>query len=350
MKICTHNVLKLKSLSALMILLILTASCSSDHQPDSVTNTTSEVDNKDCDEGDSYESSDFTYECIQGAWVLTSEDKASLTSDPGEGELSIVTLSHANKTREYLLYIPVSYDGSVDVPLMLNFHGFGGTMEGHMNSANMRTLADSKNFILVYPQGSLLEGSSHWNANLPSSDNKSSADDLGFIGALIDDLASNYQVDSDRVYASGYSNGGFMSYGLACHLNNKIAAVAGVSGTMIDIENCDPTNKIAVMALHGTADGVVPYNGGNGFSSVDETLNFWTTFNETSDTPTFEEFDDNGITIEHYSYSDSEGDVLVEHFKIVEGSHVWFENDFDGSNTNQLIWDFVSQWDINGKI
>jgi polyhydroxybutyrate depolymerase len=358
----------LKGLLILMASLILLISCSTAEESESLTGSTSEnikddtsenikgdtskSEEKGCDEGEIYEGVGITYECINNEWILTSggKTKDTLSIDIGEGELSNLTLTYGNETREYLLYIPVSYDGGSGVPVMLNFHGYDGTMEGQINSANMRSLADNENFILVYPQGSLIDGSSHWNASLPSADNKSSVDDLGFISALIDEIILNYKVDSNRVYATGYSNGGFMSYGLACHLSNKIAAIAGVSGTMIDIDNCTPSHKTAVMILHGTEDGVVPYNGGNGFSSVDETLAFWIEYNGTSKSPVVENFEDNGVIIEHLTYSDGKDNTSIEHYKVVGGNHVWFNFELDGLSTNQLIWNFVSQWNINGKI
>ena len=345
--------------------LMFMVSCSDEQESEGSAGSVLKGGEKSCGDGENYESGGVTYECTNGEWTEpvggknddtsdkdTDGGKTSDTSgiDAGEGELSTLTFYYDNETREYLLYAPVSYDGSSDVPVMFNFHGFGGTMEGQMYSADMRSLADSENFILVYPQGTLMDGYSHWNASLPSADNKSSADDLGFISALIDEIVLNYQVDSDRVYASGYSNGAFMSYGLACHLSDKIAAIAGVSGTMIDIDNCVPAHKTAVIALHGTSDGVVPYNGGSGFSSVGETLNFWIEYNWTDESPLVESFEDNGTAIEHHSYSDADGNTPVEHYKIDGGNHVWFDIDFDGSNTNHLIWNFVSQWNINGKI
>ena len=87
------------------------------------------------------------------------------------------TLSHNGITREYIVYVPDSYGGTSRVPLMLNFHGFGQTADQYLKFADMRSLADADNFILVYPQGALLDGDPHWNAGLKSDANKSDADD-----------------------------------------------------------------------------------------------------------------------------------------------------------------------------
>ena len=93
----------------------------------------------------------------------------------------------------------------------------------------MRSLADSENFILVYPQGTLLDGNPHWNAGLESDTNKSDADDFGFVEALIGEISSNYRIDPARVYSCGYSNGAFFTYALACYHSNKIAAIGSVA-------------------------------------------------------------------------------------------------------------------------
>ena len=89
------------------------------------------------------------------------------------------------ESREYILYIPDSYDGVSTIPLVLNFHGFGESASDFMNNADMRTVSESNTFILVYPQGSCLNGSSHWNACPTGGDNKSNADDFGFVESII---------------------------------------------------------------------------------------------------------------------------------------------------------------------
>lgn len=308
-------------------------------------------DGKGCGEGEVYETETVRYECISGEWVLTKgDDSKDSVKDQGEGELLSLTLSHNALSREYLLYTPQGYDGSSKLPMMLNFHGFGGTMNGHMGAADMRTLADSENFILVYPQGSPLDGYSHWNSSLPGGDNKSEADDFGFINALINKVASEYEIDTTRVYASGYSNGGFMSHSLACYAGDKIAAIAGVAGSILDAESCAPAHKTAVMVVHGTADETVLYEGSNGFSSVEGALDYWIDFNETNTAPVTESYIDGSTTIERYSYSDASNQTYVEHYKVIDGGHIWFKFNYNGSTTNELIWEFVSQWSLEGKL
>ena len=257
------------------------------------------------------------------------------------------TLVHDGMNREYILYVPNSYDGTSSIPLLLNFHGFGGSASQFMQEADMRSLAEADTFILVYPQGSCLDGSSHWNPCPTGGDNKSTADDVGFVEAMISEISSQYNLDMERIYAAGYSNGGMMAYGLANYKSDLIAAVASVSGTML---NCTgPTSHpMPVVHLHGTSDAVVSYNGSNDWNSVQSTLDYWTSFNNTISTPTINTDNTGGMTIEHYSFEQGDNSVSVEHYKYIGGDHVWFNEPYQGQNASELVWNFMSKYDING--
>lgn len=261
------------------------------------------------------------------------------------GSTSTQKINHDGLERQYLIYIPNSYNGQSKLPLMINFHGFGGEVNDHLAYTDMRSLADSENFILIYPQGSELGGYSHWNAALNGGDNKSTVDDLGFVEALIN-LHSDI-VNLKRVYAVGYSNGGMMSYALACYKSNLIAAIGSVSGSMLQTD-CTPSHSIPLIKLHGTSDSVISYDGNSYYSSVESILGFWINFNKTSTSPVFETVDDNGTTIQKHLYDGGTNESSIEHYKILNGSHVWFDINFEGNNTNELIWNFVSKHDING--
>jgi polyhydroxybutyrate depolymerase len=147
----------------------------------------------------------------------------------------------------------------------------------------------------------------------------------------------------ERIYTAGYSNGGMMAYGLANYKSDLIAAVASVSGVMLDCTG--PTSHpMPVIHLHGTSDGVLPYNGSSDYNSAQSTLDHWINFNNTVFTPT--ETSDNNI--EHYVYDQGDSSVSVEHYKYIGGDHVWFSATFQGQNTSELVWNFVSRYDING--
>lgn len=270
------------------------------------------------------------------------EDNESCASNTGAE-----TISHDNEVREYMLYVPSSYNSANPTPVVMNFHGFGGQAADYMNYADMRSLADAENFILVYPQGTCLDGSSHWNTSLPGGDNKSSADDFGFIEALINDLNSGYNIDQERIYACGYSNGGMFAYGLANYKSDLVAAVGSVSGTMLDF-NAPTTHPMPVIHLHGTSDGTIPYNGSSDWSSAQSVIDYWVNFNNTITTPITDSDSNGGMTVEHYLYDQGDSSVSVEHYKYVGGDHIWFNNTYQGQNAAQLVWSFLSKYDING--
>lgn len=254
---------------------------------------------------------------------------------------------HDGLNREYIIHVSDSYNPEIATPAVLNFHGFGGNASEYMNYADMRSLADTEGFILIYPQGSCMDGFSHWNPSLPSAENKSNVDDFGFVEAIIGEISSEYNIDSERIYACGYSNGGMFAYGLANYSSNIIAAVASVSGTMLDFDG--PTgHPMPVLHLHGTDDEVIPYDGNGYYNSAQSILDYWIGFNNTNTVPTVDSDIDGGITIEHYVYDHGDSSVSVEHYKYIGGDHVWFNATYEGQNTSTLIWNFVSRYDING--
>ncbi|MDG1332254.1 MAG: PHB depolymerase family esterase [Crocinitomicaceae bacterium] len=281
--------------------------------------------------------------------VLISCNKEDSNNEAGScySNSNAQTIAHDGLDREYILYVPSSYDGGTEVPLLFNFHGFGGSASEYMLEADLRSIAESDTFILVYPQGSCLSGSSHWNACPNGGDNKSTADDFGFVEAIINEISSTHSVDLERVYASGYSNGGMMAYGLANYKSELIAAVASVSGSMLDC--LGPTSHpMPVIHLHGTSDGVLPYNGNSDWSSAQSTLDHWVSFNNATVNPTVTIDNSGAMTIEHLVYDQGDNSVSVEHYKYIGGDHVWFSSNYQGQNTSRLVWDFLSSYDING--
>ena len=281
----------------------------------------------------------------------SNEENTQVDEDGIITGLQTKTFSHDNVNRNYLVYIPNSYDSEIDYPLMFLFHGFGGIASQFMNTADMRDLAESKNFIVVYPQGlDLASTGSHWNCSNPSADNKSDVDDIGFIENLIDQLLIDYPViDNKRIYAAGYSNGGFMSYYLACN-SNKFAAIGSVAGTMLDdsYQNCNAQFPTAMINIHGTDDFDVPYVGNSYYPSIPDVVDWWKNFNNATNEDLLTNQDG---TIEQYIYYDDAGDRFVEHIKVIGGGHYWDDKlNYEGKNTSGLIWEFVSNFDIDGVI
>lgn len=166
------------------------------------------------------------------------------------------TLQHDGRTREYLTYIPNGYDPARPWPLVLNFHGATMTAEQQRDFSGMNAAADAKGFVVVYPQG---VGNS-WNAGVCCGEAQSSnVDDVGFARELIAAVQTSVCIDPDRVYSSGFSNGGRMTYRLGCELTDTFAALASVAGTKSfpDDQNtpgCKPTKPISMIDFMGSAD------------------------------------------------------------------------------------------------
>jgi len=267
------------------------------------------------------------------------------------------TLLHDAIVREYSLYIPASYQGTTSVPLLFNFHGGDGDIASQLYTADMRPIADTAGFLLVYPQA-LPDpnggGATSWMHKEPTS-----VDDIYFVEAMIDTLVSEYLVDEDRVYACGYSNGGEFSFELACRLNNRIAAIGSVARSMYigTYDQCSPEHPTAVVTIHGTEDDYngITWQGTTYYLSLDDVNAYWTDVNNTDSIPIVVQLPDintnDGSTVEHYAWDNGDGCVSVEHFKVIGGGHDWpgsFGNmDIDATTE---IWKFVSRYDVNGLI
>jgi len=270
------------------------------------------------------------------------------------------SITHDGIQRDYIVYIPELYDGSTAVPLVLNFHGYGSNAAQQMFYGDFRDIADTEGFLLVHPEGTTFIGDQFWNVGFPGL--SSNIDDVGFTEALIDELATLYAIDLDRVYATGMSNGGFMSFLLACQLSEKIAAVASVTGSMTQdtFDDCNAQHPTPVLQIHGTDDGVVLYNGNNLSIPIADVISYWVDFNNCETTPTTTTLPDvdvsDGSTIEHSVYEDGDNGITTEHMKVIGGGHTWPGSVINTAGTNQdidasmEIWLFFSRFDINGPL
>ncbi len=269
------------------------------------------------------------------------------------------SITFAGIQRDYILYVPEIYTPGEAVPLILNFHGYTSNAFEQLNYGDFRPIADTAGFIVVHPMGTVdLLGNTHWNVGWGTS----SVDDLGFTAALIDSLSAKYSINQDRIYSTGMSNGGFMSYHLACELSDRIAAIASVTGTMNVNQpgTCSPGHPMPVMEIHGTADATVPYTGNFLFGTTPAAVAYWVNYNNCESTPSITAIPDtdggDGCTAEHQVYTSGNNGSTVEHFKIINGEHTWPGSAFGGVGTNQdidackEIWRFFSKYDIHGLI
>ncbi len=169
------------------------------------------------------------------------------------------------RRREYLLHLPSGYDGTRRFPLVLVFHGSSASASVIERETSFDEVADSLGFIVVYPEG-LHRG---WNiGECCRYSFMQHVDETGFVSALLDHLEAGLGVDPQRIYSAGYSDGGTLSFLLACNLSTRIAAVAAVSGTLFDpLPTCDVSRPVPVVIIHGTGDTHIPYAGQRGVKS-----------------------------------------------------------------------------------
>lgn len=271
----------------------------------------------------------------------------------------IGSITHDGLQRDYRLYIPAVYDGSEEVPLVMNLHGYTSNAFEQEVYGDFRPVADTANFILVHPEGTMDNtGTTFWNAFGSPSE---TVDDVSFLSALIDSIASEYNIDMNRIYSTGMSNGGFMSYKLACDLSYRIAAIASVTGAMLDptFLPCNPVHPTPVMQVHGTADPTVPYLGSLGVLGVEAGVSYWANFNNCNSTaietavPDIDQTD--GCTADHFLYSGGDQGSTVELYRVNGGGHTWpgsnpfitigvTNRDFSASAE---IWRFFSQYELD---
>jgi polyhydroxybutyrate depolymerase len=252
--------------------------------------------------------------------------------------------------RNYIVHLPTSYTTSKNYALVFNLHGYTSNADQQLLYSSMNSTADANEFIVVYPNGI----ANYWNA-FGQGEN-----DVKFIDSLIEKLSRSYTIDKNCVYSCGMSNGGFMSYTLACQLSHKIAAVASVTGVLSNhtINNCTLSHPVPVMQIHGTADPTVNYTTGtaNGVG-VEQTVNFWlgknncTSMSDTIDVPNTNTTD--GCTAELIRYQQCDAGSNVYFYKIDGGAHTWpgapltigvTNRDF---NANIEIWNFFKRFKLN---
>ena len=268
--------------------------------------------------------------------------------------------NHGNLLRYYYIHLPhPEAQGASSV--LFNLHGYGSNALAQMQYGDFRSLANTKenNFILIHPQGAplntaLTSSESHWNSGAWTIG--SNVDDVDFINTIIRFISQKYNINQDRIYSTGMSNGGFMSYHLACNLSSKIAAVASVTGSMSvqTYDDCNPSHPTSVLQIHGTLDGTVPLNGNSalGMESIYDVVELWRSFNSCTIEPIINitDYSDLGYSVEHQTFNDCLNNNQVELY-IVDGMwHTWPREDNFGISASNIIWDFINTYDINGKI
>ncbi len=290
------------------------------------------------------------------SWIIVFNALPYFLGNSYGQELDYFSFQFEGEKRDCYIFLPSNYHENM--PVVLNLHGYTDTAPWQMEYTEMNDVADTAGFIAVYPNA-VFPGfnSGITSLNLPE------VDDIGFIAKLIDILLVKYDIDLNRVYCCGFSNGADMTNTLAYAIGHRIAAAAPIAGVIAHktASLYTPRDNFPMLMCHGTEDGSIPYGGGiPGEYSVEQTLNFWVHNNNCvlpADTLDLADKDtSDGCTVEKIIYEDSTGTEKVIFYKIIEGGHSWPGGIYSGGwsgNTNKdihasvEIWNFVKNFSLS---
>jgi len=316
----------------------------------------------------------YKEEIVKSPNVVVNKLNPDWTLGPGDYEFS---LTSEGLERKYLVHVPPSYDAIKSTPVVFSIHGGGGNGEAFRNQSNMDVNSDKHGYIVVYPDGTGTElfgrKSFTWNSGnfCCGYAVRNNIDDVGFFSKMMDDVETKFNVDKNRIYAAGLSNGGQMTHRLACELSDRIAAIASVAGANESNMSCDLSRSVPVMIIHGTEDQCVPYKGskqcGGCYSkaigidlgdvwpcdSVEQKIEDWKEMNSRSDTSEIV-FEKGDVTCIRYGSNDDNSEVVL--CTIEGGGHTWPSSivykskmiaDISGMITydisNDQIWEFFER-------
>lgn len=281
-------------------------------------------------------------------------------------EQKSVTLTVDGRQRNWIVYLPAGHNNAGDMPVVLVMHGGSGTPEGMISLSGFKPIADREKFVLVYPAGI----DKNWNDGRPTTPNQLGVDDVSFIDAVCDYMIANFPADGSRMYATGISNGGFMSARLGCALSDRIAAVAVVAATMeatTIAPACNPGRPVPVIFIHGTSDSFVPFTGGemtasgtaggtvlSHFQAVDK----WVSVNNCSAVPDVSDVPDvasDGTTVKRRIYGGGTDGSEVVSYVVLGGGHTWpsgaqylpegiIGKTSKDLNASEVIWTFFKRF------
>ncbi len=256
-------------------------------------------------------------------------------------------LNHDFINRTYYMSYPDNFSEQESAPLIINMHGFGSNALSQRYYSEMDEFAHEQGIAVVYPQGIVNSiGSTSWNVG--TFWDFSDLDDVGFIEEMIDKICNDFNIDQDRIYACGMSNGGYMSYELACELEDRIAAFGSVTGNFMLNQSsgqlCEFTREIPIIHFHGTSDSVVDYYppSFDGALTPFESADFWSQYNDFN-IETMEELNNN---VEIYTFSNDNSSTIFKHYKVYGGQHDWFKENW-GFHTSVELIDFFLDYNLS---
>jgi polyhydroxybutyrate depolymerase len=226
--------------------------------------------------------------------------------------------------RTYLVHVPAGL--AQPNGLVINLHGAGMTAGQQAAMTNYNAVADQHGFVVAYPDGIDLSWADGRGASVPD---RQGVDDVGFLVALVDRLTQDFGIDRGRVFATGMSAGAFMASRLACERADVVAAIAPIAGTLGSAFPCAPSQPISVLEIHGTADQVVPFNGGpmlgrGGASDIVAAPAMAQKWRELNGCPAVVE-DSPAPAVHRFTSSGCAGGTEVAFVQVDGGGHTWLD-------------------------
>ena len=282
--------------------------------------------------------------------VLTSNDPECFFLSSSQDTKFCKTMSD-ELPREFYIYDPRNSENNDLLPLMIVLHGGGDYALNFMEYSGFKEQAYKHKFLLIFPQGAQYKDklSTGWNTE------NDGIDDVTFIENLINWAYQNERIKRNEVYISGFSNGGFMAYHLACNLNISIAGIASVAGLMGNhtFNSCAPTYSIPIIHIHGKEDNIILIEGSNYYVPLEDVgeragvISFWRSRNKCSEHRRKKLNNKiNGI-VSIDKWTGCAKNVEMEYYIFQDYGHKW--SSFKGGlDTSQIIWDFLKRFDFGG--
>ncbi len=278
------------------------------------------------------ESEELESPCLQGSQPISQ---------------SLISIDVNGEERKFRLTVPSSNAGT-KLPIIIAFHGGGGAEEDFQQQNEFDQLGEQEKFIMAYAiaEDDRTASEGEWFLNTAAT----SREDNDFSETIVDELSKDYCIDQDRLYAIGYSLGSMYTYEIACQLNDRFAAVASFAGTMpVEPETCDLNGSMSVMHIHGKLDYIIDYDddwdwkdgeheGVGTMSNVPGMIDAWAARANCENSE-----NDADFFLEHITHSGCFGDARIEHYGIEFHEHTW-PDEVDGTETYQLIWQFLSDF------
>ena len=287
------------------------------------------------------------------AFVVTVLIVAWFTNSNSDDDVGLnQSILHNGISRDYILYIPENLP--TNAPLVVVSHGYTSSAKTMMSYSGMNKVADEEKFLVVYPQGTKDQrGNNFFNVGYEFHAS-SKVDDLGFIMALVTKLTDDYQVNPNHIFATGMSNGGDLSYFLACYASDMFQAVAPIAGTMMQttIETCKPQKGMPIFAVHGKADEVTYFDGDMAnrdkwgpYPGIPAVIEHWVDVNAVEiskqvdlDNITNFTASNEALSFDRYLSDTSDHEVWLY---IHSGGHDWSLKELD---TSSEIWSFFTRY------